>query len=162
MYDSKRNYNINSFDLFCYSQKQVDRALYALKSSESVSAMTLETVIEALDRHVTVAECVVRGSLTVEMDLMALVVPLRPSPSQLQLQACVSEAEKLANLVRLASPKLVAELSLGSLTAARVVHSEVHNAGHTLRAGVGTFTPTFLLLLGTLTPSLFLLLREHR
>ncbi|XP_054265987.1 reversion-inducing cysteine-rich protein with Kazal motifs [Macrosteles quadrilineatus] len=110
-----------------YSQKQVDRALYALKSSQAVSALTLQTVLRSLDRHVTVAECGVRGHVTVELDLMVLVVPTRPSPSPLQLQACVGEADKLANLIRLASPKLVAELSLGTLTAARVVHNVVES-----------------------------------
>lgn len=135
-----------------YSQKQVDRALYALKSAEAVSTLTLETVLKALDRHVTVAECAVRGHLTVELDMMVLVVPTRPRPSLLQLQACASEAEKLANLVRLASPKIVTELSLGALIAARVVHNVVDS-------GAATLPPPLVL---TLAPALFLLLRSFR
>lgn len=71
--------------LCCCSQKQVDRALYALKSSQAVSELTLDTVLRALSRHVTVAECAVRGHLTVELDLMVLVVPVRPEPSPLQV-----------------------------------------------------------------------------
>ncbi|KAG8279611.1 hypothetical protein J6590_100929, partial [Homalodisca vitripennis] len=132
-----------------YSQKQVDRALYALKSTQAIRALTLQAVLRALDRHVTVAECTVRGHLTVELDILVLVVPVRPAPSLLQLQACVSEAEKLSNLVRLASPKLVSELSVGTLTAARVVHNVVVSGGKALWP-----TPSL-----ALTPALFLLLR---
>lgn len=68
---------------------------------------------------------------------------------RLQLQACVSEAEKLASLVRLASPKLVAELSLGTLTASRVVHNVVDSGG-SAASSAATFS---------LVSALFLLLR---
>ena len=105
-----------------YSQKQVDRALYALRGN-AVSALTLEAVLRALERQVQVAECAVRGYRTVEMDLFVLVQAIgRDTPSDLQLEACVREAEKLANLVQVASPRVLSELSLSALMTATIVH----------------------------------------
>lgn len=111
-----------------YSQKQVDRALYALRGN-AVSALTVGAVLQALERQVQVAECVVRGYLTVEMDLFVLVQAVgRNPPSELQLEACEREAEKLANLVQGASPRILSELSLSSLTTATVVHIPVRSS----------------------------------
>jgi reversion-inducing cysteine-rich kazal motif protein len=71
----------------------------------------------------------VRGYLTVEMDLFVLVqAAVRNPPSELQLEACEREAEKLANLVQGASPRILSELSLSSLTTATVVHIPVHSS----------------------------------
>lgn len=111
-----------------YSQKQVDRALYALRGN-AITALTVGAVLEALERQVQVAECTVRGFLTVEMDLFVLVQAVgRNPPSQLQLEACEREAEKLANLVQGASPRILSELSLSCLTTATVVHIPVHSS----------------------------------
>nr|CAD7402243.1 unnamed protein product [Timema cristinae] len=104
---------------FLYSQKQVDRALYILRGN-TLSALTVHAVLTALERQVQVAECAVRGYLTVETDLFVLVQPVgstRP-PSDVQLEACIREAEKLANLVRGSSPRVLSELSLSALTTA--------------------------------------------
>nr|CAD7455214.1 unnamed protein product [Timema tahoe] len=93
---------------FLYSQKQVDRALYILRGN-TLSALTVHAVLTALERQVQVAECAVRGYLTVETDLFVLVQPVgstRP-PSDVQLEACIREAEKLANLVRGSSPRVL-------------------------------------------------------
>ncbi|KAF4519249.1 hypothetical protein B566_EDAN002137 [Ephemera danica] len=103
-----------------YSQKQVDRALYAVRD---VSAMSLSAILTALNRHVQVAECQLYGFLTVELDIYVLLKSSVASPSELQLAACVGEAEKLANLVQHSSPRLLSELSLSALTAAAVAHS---------------------------------------
>nr|CAD7595599.1 unnamed protein product [Timema genevievae] len=108
---------------FLYSQKQVDRALYILRGN-TLSALTVHAVLTALERQVQVAECAVRGYLTVETDLFVLVQPVgstRP-PSDVQLEACIREAEKLANLVRGSSPRVLSELSLSALTTATEIH----------------------------------------
>ncbi|XP_021916359.1 reversion-inducing cysteine-rich protein with Kazal motifs isoform X1 [Zootermopsis nevadensis] len=111
-----------------YSQKQVDRALYALRGN-AVSALTVKAVLQSLERQVQVAECAVRGYLTVEMDLFVLVQAVgRNPPSELQLEACEREAEKLANLVQGASPRVLSELSLSSLTTATIVHIPVRSS----------------------------------
>lgn len=104
--------------LCCCSQKQVDRALYALKSSQAVSELTLDTVLRALSRHVTVAECAVRGHLTVELDLMVLVVPVRPEPSPLQV---------------LTLPVLLVELHKAVTTTAYILSFPTFSIGHTTK-----------------------------
>lgn len=115
-----------------YSQKQVDRVLYALRGN-AVSALTVRAVLQALERQVQVSECTVRGYLTVEMDLFVLVQAVgKNPPSDLQLEACEREAEKLANLVRGASPRILSELSLSSLTTATVVHIPVYSSARSV------------------------------
>lgn len=115
-----------------YSQKQVDRVLYGMRGN-AVSALTLRAVLQALERQVQVAECTVRGYLTVEMDLFVLVQTVgKNPPSDLQLEACEREAEKLANLVQGASPRILSELSLSPLTAATVVHIPVYSSARSV------------------------------
>ncbi|KAJ9584724.1 hypothetical protein L9F63_020929, partial [Diploptera punctata] len=110
-----------------FSQKQVDRALYALRGT-AMSALTVTSVIQSLERQVQVAECTVRGYLTVEMDIFVLVQAIgRYPPSELQLEACVREAEKLANLIEVSSPRILSELSLSSLMTATIVHVPVRS-----------------------------------
>lgn len=115
-----------------YSRKQIDRALYALRGN-SLTSLTLKSVLNSLQRHVQVAECVVRGFLTVELDIFIMVQSSEKKASDLQIEACVREAEKLASLVRRHSARIASELSLSSLTVATEVHtlpskgSSVHN-----------------------------------
>ncbi|KAK5641309.1 hypothetical protein RI129_009856 [Pyrocoelia pectoralis] len=105
-----------------YSSRQIDRALYALQN-KSTSPISLNGVLKALQRHIQVAQCTLRGFLSVEADIFVVVQTTEKYPSQLQLEACVREAEKLASLVNKQSPRIVSELSLSCLTTAMTVHS---------------------------------------
>ncbi|XP_049948355.1 reversion-inducing cysteine-rich protein with Kazal motifs [Schistocerca serialis cubense] len=108
---------------FLYSQKQVERALHVSKDA-ALPALTVSAVLSALERQVQVSECAVRGYLSVEADLVAVVeARRRPPPSRLQLEACAREALKLAALVRRASPRVLSELPLSVLVAAAVAHA---------------------------------------
>ncbi|KAL1122056.1 hypothetical protein AAG570_003462 [Ranatra chinensis] len=108
-----------------FSQKQIDRALHAL-NGQPIEAFTVEAIIRGLQRQVGVAECSVRGHLTLEGDILVLVVPtVVGGPSVLRFEACLREAEKLAILVQRESPRIVSELSLSVLTAATIVHQHV-------------------------------------
>lgn len=98
-----------------------------------------------------VAECTVRGYLTVELDLIVLVTPVTQHASELQLEACSREAEKLASLIRRSSPRVLSELSLSALTAATVIHTVVNSAGI-----LHITLPYYIV------PALFLLLRWSR
>lgn len=84
--------------------------------------MTLRSLLKSLERQIQVAQCVLRGYLSVELDIFVLVQTTERYPSALQLEACLREAEKIASLVNRQSPRVVSELSLSSLTAAKVVH----------------------------------------
>ncbi|KAJ3624085.1 hypothetical protein MTP99_017736 [Tenebrio molitor] len=122
-----------------YSRKQINRALYALGDSDTES-LSLRAMLKALDRQIQVAQCVLRGYLTVEMDIFVAVQTTEKYPSALQLEACVREAEKIASLVNMQSPRIVSELSLSSLTLASVVHVDASSA-----ADLGIRTVLFLL-----------------
>lgn len=98
------------------------------KRPSATNALSLKAVLGALDRHVQVAECVVRGHLTVYRDLLVLVEPAVRSPTALQLEACVLEAEKLATLLGKSSPRITADLSLSALLSATLVHEPVTDA----------------------------------
>ncbi|XP_044253007.1 reversion-inducing cysteine-rich protein with Kazal motifs [Tribolium madens] len=103
-----------------YSRQQINRALYALDTN--TDSLTLKAMLKALDRQIQVAQCVLRGYLTVEMDIFVTVQTTEKYPSKLQLEACVQEAEKIASLVNMQSPRIVSEVTLSSLTLANIIH----------------------------------------
>ncbi|XP_044759007.1 reversion-inducing cysteine-rich protein with Kazal motifs [Coccinella septempunctata] len=105
-----------------YSRKQIDRALYALQN-ESTDSLTLRALLKSLERQIQVVQCTLRGYLTVELDIFVSVQSTEKNPTDIQLEACVREAEKLASLINLQSPRIASELSLSSLTLAKIVHT---------------------------------------
>nr|XP_022911269.1 reversion-inducing cysteine-rich protein with Kazal motifs [Onthophagus taurus] len=107
-----------------YSRKQIDRALYGLQGENDIYPLTLKALLQALERQVQVAQCALRGYLTVEMDIFVIIETTVLKPSELQMETCVREAEKLVNLVNTRSPRLVSELSLSSLVLATPVHTQ--------------------------------------
>lgn len=117
-----------------YSKKQIDRALYVL-NGQSTRSLTLNALLEALERRVQVAQCALRGYLTVESDIFVMVESTEAHPSGLQLETCVREAEKIASMINTQSPRLVSELSLSSLVLGITVHTQV-NAGFTVSTGM--------------------------
>ncbi|XP_044737825.1 reversion-inducing cysteine-rich protein with Kazal motifs [Chrysoperla carnea] len=115
-----------------YSRKQIDRALYALKG-HSITSLTLQSMLQSLERHIQISECVLRGYLSIESDIFVMVQSTELKPSKLQLDACVREAEKIASLIRRHSPRIASDLSLSALTAATIVHStNSNNSGYVL------------------------------
>ncbi|KAJ8956628.1 hypothetical protein NQ318_013982 [Aromia moschata] len=107
-----------------YSRKQIDRALYALQN-QSTKPLNLRSILKALERQIQLAQCTLRGYVTVELDIFVIVQTTERYPSELQQEACIQEAEKIASLVNMQSPRIVSELSLSSLTAATTVHTQV-------------------------------------
>ncbi|XP_050348041.1 reversion-inducing cysteine-rich protein with Kazal motifs [Nymphalis io] len=104
-----------------YSKKQIDRALYGTNISATV--INLHNVLSALDRHVKVAECALRGYLTIEMEIFVTVETILKNPTDLQLHVCVLEAEKLADLINRESALITSDLGLSALSYALTVHS---------------------------------------
>ncbi|XP_066254159.1 reversion-inducing cysteine-rich protein with Kazal motifs [Euwallacea similis] len=107
-----------------YSRKQIDRALYALQN-HSTEAVNLKALLRGLQRQIQVAQCTIRGYVTVETDIFVVVQSIERFPSSLQLEACVREAEKIGSLVNMKSPRVASELSLSSLTSATIVHTQL-------------------------------------
>ncbi|ERL84307.1 hypothetical protein D910_01716 [Dendroctonus ponderosae] len=107
-----------------YSRKQIDRALYALQN-RGTDSINLRSLLKGLERQVQIAQCTVRGYVTVETDIFVVIQSNEGYPSSLQLEACIREAEKIAGLVNMKSPRIVSEVSLSSLTLATVVHTHI-------------------------------------
>nr|XP_034834527.1 reversion-inducing cysteine-rich protein with Kazal motifs [Maniola hyperantus] len=104
-----------------YSKKQIDRALYGTNISASV--INLHNVLSALDRHVKVAQCALRGYLTIEMEIFVTVESILKNPTELQLNVCILEAERLADLINRESALITSDLGLSALSYALVVHT---------------------------------------
>ncbi|KAF7265647.1 hypothetical protein GWI33_020949, partial [Rhynchophorus ferrugineus] len=107
-----------------FSTKQIDRALYALQN-KSTEAVNLRSLLKGLERQIQLAQCTVRGFMTIETDIFLTVQSTERNPSSLQLEACIREAEKIASLINMQSPRIATELSLSSLTLATIVHTDV-------------------------------------
>lgn len=104
-----------------YSKKQIDRALYGTNISATV--INLHNVLSALDRHIKIAECALRGYLTIEMEIFVTVETILKNPTDLQLHVCVLEAEKLADLINRESALITSDLGLSALSYALTVHT---------------------------------------
>lgn len=113
--------------------------MHALKKP-TVNALNTRSVLKALDRHVRVAECVVRGYLTMYQDLLVLVESTVRNPTKLQQEACIRETEKLSALIDSSSPRVMADLSLSTLISASPVHELVNSAA----ANVNVFSSTVI------------------
>ncbi|XP_049875810.1 reversion-inducing cysteine-rich protein with Kazal motifs isoform X2 [Pectinophora gossypiella] len=104
-----------------YSKKQIDRALYGTNISATV--INLNNVMKVLERHVKIAECALRGFLTIEMEIFVTVESVLQNPTELQLNVCVLEAEKLADLINRESALISSDLGLSALSYAITVHT---------------------------------------
>lgn len=91
-------------------------------------AVTLEALLAALGRQLQVAQCAARGMMTPDRDIFIVVQPITKKPSTLQLRACVTETEKLVTRISERSPKIAAEVPLGSLTRAELAHGYISSA----------------------------------
>lgn len=108
-------------------------------------SVTLEAVLVALSRQLQVAQCAVRGMMTPDRDIFIVVQPVTKKLSALQLRACVTETEKLVTRISERSPRIAAEVPLGSLTRAEMAHGYVSSAMK-IRTWLATVVVTILLL----------------
>ncbi|XP_078454007.1 reversion-inducing cysteine-rich protein with Kazal motifs-like [Lampetra planeri] len=86
-------------------------------------AISQQDVVTALRSHVSVPQCDAFGFLSIENDLVLLVLPVDQQPTALQIEACSKEAEKIGALVNSGSPVLVSHTPLSALLAAQVLVS---------------------------------------
>ncbi|XP_063829319.1 reversion-inducing cysteine-rich protein with Kazal motifs [Ostrinia nubilalis] len=104
-----------------FSKKQIERALYGTNISSSV--INLQNILKALERHVRTAECALRGFLTIETEIFVSVESLLQNPTDLQLEICILEAEKLADMINRESALISLDLGLSALSYALTVHT---------------------------------------
>lgn len=118
-----------------YSKKQIDRALYGTNISASV--INLNNILKALERHVKIAECALRGYLTIELEIFVTVETMLDNPTDLQLNVCILEAEKIADMINRESVLITSDLGLSSLTYALTVHTYPTQGANSIRLSIG-------------------------
>ncbi|KAG8199483.1 hypothetical protein JTE90_009331 [Oedothorax gibbosus] len=101
-----------------YSQKLSD---WSVEVVRDVDPVVIQTIAEKFRQHVKVTECEVFAYLSLESDIVVLVMAITDSPTELQVQACVHEAEKLHFLIQQHSPTLLTELPLSFFTSTTMI-----------------------------------------
>lgn len=121
-----------------YSKKQIDRALYGTNISSTV--INLNNILKALERHVKIAECALRGYLTIEMEIFVTVETMLDNPTELQLNVCILEAEKIADMINRESVLITNDLGLSSLSYALPVHTYPTQAAERINVSAATLS----------------------
>lgn len=111
-----------------YSQKLSDWSVEAVRD---VDPVVIQTIAEKFREHVKVTECEVFAYLSLESDIIVLVIAITDSPTKLQVEACMREAQKLKALIQQHSPTLLTELPLSFFTTAAMIDPVVDSAMHT-------------------------------
>ena len=110
-----------------YSQKLSD---WSVENIRDIHPVVVQTIAEKFREHVKVIECEVFAYLSLESDIIVLVIAITDSPTKLQVEACVREAEKLKALIQQQSPTLLTELPLSFFTTAIMIDPIPDNAIH--------------------------------
>ncbi|XP_035287406.1 reversion-inducing cysteine-rich protein with Kazal motifs-like [Anguilla anguilla] len=105
--------------------------------------VTVRDVLRVLRLHVSVPQCDVFGYLSIDAELVVLVVPVEQRPTPLQIEACNKEAEKIDSLINYGSPTLVSRVPMSACTLSEVRTSALSSTGRPSR---GSPAPLLLLL----------------
>ncbi|XP_013784670.2 reversion-inducing cysteine-rich protein with Kazal motifs-like, partial [Limulus polyphemus] len=100
---------------FLFSRHQADIVVRAV---QDVKPVVVQTIAEKLRYYVKVAECDVFSYLSLESEVIVTVTPITATPTFLQVETCVKEAEKIKTLVEMTSPAILTDLSLSLFLAA--------------------------------------------
>ncbi|XP_076326861.1 reversion-inducing cysteine-rich protein with Kazal motifs-like isoform X2 [Tachypleus tridentatus] len=100
---------------FLFSRRQAD---IIVRVVQDVKPVVVQTIAEKLRYYVKVAECDVFSYLSLESEVIVTVTPITATPTFLQVETCVNEAEKIKTLVEMTSPAILTDLSLSLFLAA--------------------------------------------
>lgn len=104
-----------------YSKSRMKRVSRQAK----VGAIAVHNVTSILSRHMTTAECDVFGYLSIEDDLVLLVMLVVEEPTPLQARACMMETKRVATLISTNNPVLMSHLALSPFLTATVRTSHI-------------------------------------
>lgn len=99
-----------------WSKDQLD----SLAKLNAGRPFSVHNILYTLRLHVSVPQCDLFGYLSIESDLVILIIPVDHDPTTLQIEACNKEAEKIDSLIQSASPALMAHVPLSALTTSQV------------------------------------------
>ncbi|PVD29570.1 hypothetical protein C0Q70_08824 [Pomacea canaliculata] len=120
-----------------YDPRLVDMAAQRMEQGP----VTVQQLVRSLSRLLMVVQCDVFGYLSLEGDLVLIVLPLASQPSDIQIEACNSEAERLDGLISNQSPTLVAYLELSPLLLAPAQAVGLHYVGSMYNMGSAASSP---------------------
>jgi len=107
-----------------YSRKQIDRGIYALKNANT-EVLTLKSILKSLQQLVKVSQCHLSGFLTFEADIMVIIYSIHKHPTEVQVEVCRQEAQKIVNLIATKSHHFTSNLALSALIVANYVKPTV-------------------------------------
>uniref|UniRef100_A0A8C9U327 Reversion-inducing cysteine-rich protein with Kazal motifs n=1 Tax=Scleropages formosus TaxID=113540 RepID=A0A8C9U327_SCLFO len=90
--------------------------------------VTVHDVLEILRLYVSVPQCDVFGYLSIDSEMVVLVVPVDQQPTALQIELCNKEAEKIDSLISYGSPTLVSLVPLSAFGSSEVKVSALSKA----------------------------------
>lgn len=112
--------------------------------------ITVQQIVQSLSRLLMIAQCHLFGYESLDGDIIFLVSSITPEPSEVQVEACNSEAERLETLIANGSPTLTLYLHLSPLLLAparRAAFRDSYNSMYNI--GSAAPTPMKLSLAGT-------------
>ncbi|KTF95791.1 hypothetical protein cypCar_00030231 [Cyprinus carpio] len=117
--------------------------------------VTVHDVLKILRLHISVPQCDIFGYLSVDSELIVLIVSVDQQPTPLQIEACSKETEKIDSLINSASPTLGAHVPLAAFLHSEVKLSTISSAALTpLSLSLCVFSSSLLLsVAGTLFSS---------
>ncbi|XP_048832829.1 reversion-inducing cysteine-rich protein with Kazal motifs isoform X1 [Brienomyrus brachyistius] len=99
--------------------------------------VTVHDILRILRLHVSVPQCDVFGYLSIDSEIVILIVPVDQQPTPLQIEACSKEAEKIDSLINYGSPSLMSHVPLSAFLTSEVKVSTINSSGlHAARAQV--------------------------
>uniref|UniRef100_A0A8C5ME93 Reversion-inducing cysteine-rich protein with Kazal motifs n=1 Tax=Leptobrachium leishanense TaxID=445787 RepID=A0A8C5ME93_9ANUR len=86
----------------------------------SKNPITVLDILQKIRLHVSVPQCDVFGYLSMESELVVLIIPVDNQPKAIQIDACIKEAEKINSLINSDSPTLASQVPLSALITSEV------------------------------------------
>lgn len=107
---------------FLYSRKDVETHMNLINSSNPI---TVKDIVYSIRQLLRVAECKVHGHLTVENDLLFIMLVDSHKPTRVQAYACKTEAERFYKYIRNESPLIKTNYYLSFLKASKLKTSVI-------------------------------------
>uniref|UniRef100_A0A673LQZ7 Reversion-inducing cysteine-rich protein with Kazal motifs n=1 Tax=Sinocyclocheilus rhinocerous TaxID=307959 RepID=A0A673LQZ7_9TELE len=99
-----------------------------MNTFSKVNPVTVHDILKILRLHISVPQCDIFGYLSIDSELIVLIVPVDQQPTPLQIEACSKEAEKIDSLLNSASPTLVSQVPLSAFLRSELQLSTISSA----------------------------------
>ncbi|XP_064187363.1 reversion-inducing cysteine-rich protein with Kazal motifs-like [Anguilla rostrata] len=114
--------------------------------------VTVHDILRILRLHISVPQCDIFGYLSIDSEIVVLIVPVDQQPTPLQIEACSKEAEKIDSLINYGSPTLVSHVPLSAFLTSEVKISTLSSAGRPAATSLSLSLLLCLLLVAAFGP----------